>query len=308
MARSPSREGVVYLEAAVLLGRRIAGKAIWHENRCTWVGASLDEGRGLETALNYTTLGPDLYEGTSGVALFLAELAAITGDELFRRTAKGAIAHALARAPELAVKLDRSLYLGRLGIAVAAARVGAAVGETQYLEAAAQLPAGNTRPMARGEFDIISGRAGSVYGLLWLSAKLAMPRFGEEALRLAWELAEAAERSGVSGSEVSWAAVPGTAAGNLQGSRMAPPARLVLSSKLRKPPGRRNSQGSPSKRSRTNAPSSMLECGTGPIYELVPERLWGVPGRGPFLLRGATEPPGSPWHDSERTSLLDFQC
>jgi lantibiotic modifying enzyme len=217
MARSPSREGDVYLEAAVLLGRRIAGKAIWHENRCTWVGASLDEGRGLEAALNYTTLGPDLYEGTSGVALFLAELATITGDELFRRTAKGAIAHALARAPELAVRLDRSLYLGRIGIAVAAARVGAAVGETQYLEAAAQLPAGNTRPMARGEFDIISGRAGSVYGLLWLSAKLAMPRFGEEALRLAWELAEAAERSGVSGSEVSWAAVPGTAAGNLTG-------------------------------------------------------------------------------------------
>jgi class II lanthipeptide synthase len=206
-----------YLEAAVLLGRRIADQAIWHENRCTWVGASLEEGRGLEMALTYATLGPNLYEGTSGVALFLAELAAVTGDELFRRTAIGAIAHALARAPEVAVNLDRSLYLGRVGIAVAAVAVGAAVGETQYLEAAAQLPAGTPRPMARGDFDIISGRAGSVYGLLWLSSKLGDSRFGEEALRLAWELADAAERSGTSGSDVSWAAEPRRASGNLTG-------------------------------------------------------------------------------------------
>ena len=130
-----------YLEAAALLGRRIADQAIWHDNRCTWVGASLESERGAEMALTYATLGPDLYEGTSGVALFLAELAAVTGDELFRRTAIGAIAHALARAPELAVNLDRSLYTGRVGIAVAAATVGAAVDETQYLEAAAQITA-----------------------------------------------------------------------------------------------------------------------------------------------------------------------
>ena len=92
--------------------------------------------------LTYATLGPDLYGGTGGVALFLAELAAVTGDKVFRRTAIGAIAHALARAPELAMNLGRSLYSGRVGIAVAAAAVGAAVGETQYLEAAARMAAG----------------------------------------------------------------------------------------------------------------------------------------------------------------------
>ena len=205
------------LETAALLGRRIAQQAIWHENRCTWVGASLEDGRGAETALTYATLGPDLYGGTSGVALFLAELAAVTGDELFRRTAIGAIAHALARAPELAVNLDRSLYSGRVGIAVAAAAVGAAVGDSQYLQAAAQILARTPPPMARGEFDIISGRAGSIYGLLWLSSKLGEKHFADEALRLAWELAETAERSGASGSHASWATKPRTAAGNLTG-------------------------------------------------------------------------------------------
>lgn len=207
-----------YLEAAALLGRRITDQAIWHENRCTWVGASLENGRGTEMAVTYATLGPDLYGGTSGVALFLAELASVTGDELFRRTATGAITHALTRAPGLPTNLSRSLYTGRVGIAVAAAAIGAALGKAQYLEAAAQIVAGTPCPMGRGEFDIISGRAGSIYGLLWLSSKLGEAHFSEEALRVAWELAEAAERSGASGSEASWAAESRTvAAGNLTG-------------------------------------------------------------------------------------------
>jgi lantibiotic modifying enzyme len=214
---APRPPAAGYLEAAVLLGQRIADQAIWHENRCTWVGASVEEGRGGETTLTYVTLGPDLYAGTSGIALFLAGLAAVTGDELFRRTATGAITHALTRAPELAPSLDRSLYSGRVGIAVAATAVGAALGEAQYLEAAAKTIATTRRPMARGEFDIISGRAGSIYGLLWLSSRLGEARFGAEALRLAAELAEAAERSGTHGSDASWAAQAGIGRGNLTG-------------------------------------------------------------------------------------------
>ena len=45
----------------------------------------------------YKTLGPDVYAGTSGIALFMAELAGLTGDPEVRRTAFGAIRHALAR-------------------------------------------------------------------------------------------------------------------------------------------------------------------------------------------------------------------
>jgi lantibiotic modifying enzyme len=100
---------------------------------------------------------------------------------------------------------------------VAAAAVGAAVGKAQYLEAAAQMGVGISCPVARGEFDIISGRAGAIFGLLWLSARLGDAQFREEAQRLAWELAEAAERSGDAGSAASWAAEPRTGAGNLTG-------------------------------------------------------------------------------------------
>ena len=62
-------------------------------------------------------------------------------------------------------------------------------------------------------------------------------------------------------------------------------------------PDRRNLPRSRSRRSPTNAPFSILECGTGPIYELSPERSRGVPGHGPILLCDATEPPGSLWRE-----------
>jgi lantibiotic biosynthesis protein len=206
-----------HLDAAILLGRRIADQAIWHDSRCTWVGASLEEGRGGEMSVTYATLGPDLYEGTSGVALFLAELAGVTGDEVFSRTAMGAIDHAMARTSELSADRDRSLYSGRIGIAVAAAAVGAAVGESRYLEAAAQTTTMSSRPSTNGGFDVISGRAGSIYGLLWLNSKLGEAGFGEEALRLAGELADAAQRSGAAEVVASWAGEPRTSSGNLTG-------------------------------------------------------------------------------------------
>ena len=205
------------LEIAILLGRRIDDQAIWHAGRCTWVGATPEEGRSGETVTNYATLGPDLYGGSGGIAMFLAELASATGNGQFRRTAKGAIAHALSRASELPANLDRSLYSGRLGITVAAAAVGTALGDAEPLDAASRLIAEAPRPMARDAFDIMSGRAGAIYGLLWLSSILGDVGLRKEALHLARELSEAAERTGDSGPKASWAADRRTAAGNLTG-------------------------------------------------------------------------------------------
>jgi lantibiotic biosynthesis protein len=95
-----------WLETAQLLGVRIIDQAIWHEDRCNWVGASTGGGPGGKPVLTYATLGADLYGGTAGIAVFLAELAAATGGAGYRRTALGAIRHALAREPELPPALN----------------------------------------------------------------------------------------------------------------------------------------------------------------------------------------------------------
>ncbi len=244
------------LEVAILLGRRIDDQAIWHEGRCAWVGATPEEGRSGETVTSYATLGPDLYGGSGGIAIFLAELASATGDGRFRRTAKGAIAHALARASELPANLDRSLYSGRLGITVAAAAVGTALGDAEPLDAASRLIAEPPRPMARDAFDIMSGRAGAIYGLLWLSSIL-----GDVGLRKE-------VRHGRPTAEQ-----PREISLDSRTAPLARPARCLRRRRLAR-------VTSPCSRNRalpTNVPFSTPTFGTGRICAPAPERPQGAP-------------------------------
>src|SRR5215208_8444974 len=93
-ARSTMRsERDAFLGVAGELAHGIAASAVWDGSRCNWVGA-LPPGdpRGTRAI---ASLGADLYGGTSGVALFLAEAGARLDDDAVREAAQGAIAHAL---------------------------------------------------------------------------------------------------------------------------------------------------------------------------------------------------------------------
>src|SRR5690242_20533494 len=119
------------LEAAERLGERIAAEAIWSGERCNWVGAEPAErvaGRRLG-ALTHRALPPDLYAGTAGVALFLADLHAATGGPSARRTAIGAMRQAISRADAIPPDARLGLFSGWSGIAYAADRVAAAAAE-----------------------------------------------------------------------------------------------------------------------------------------------------------------------------------
>src|SRR5262249_12838903 len=88
-----------YLETSARIGRRIVDEAILHDGCFNWVGAQPIERQGTEhqAPLTYKALGPELYSGTSGIALFLAELFAITNDASTRSTALGAARQAFSR-------------------------------------------------------------------------------------------------------------------------------------------------------------------------------------------------------------------
>jgi lantibiotic biosynthesis protein len=189
-----------YLDVAHSLGRLLAKTAVWHRDRCNWVGARPLEisGKGERSALH--TLGPDLYGGTSGIALFLAELHAATGDTVVGHTALGASRQALSRVVDAATSaaIGSGLYEGRVGIAVAAAQVGARLGHGYLLDQAATLAKGQ-QPSDAGQsedpgFDLISGRAGSVVGLLILRELLDERSFLEKAVGLADELLATARK------------------------------------------------------------------------------------------------------------------
>ncbi|WP_445216973.1 lanthionine synthetase LanC family protein [Bradyrhizobium sp. Pa8] len=160
------------LEAAAEIGRVLVQQAIWHDQRCNWIGAELvlDHAK-TSSHFNtvYRTLGPDVYAGTSGVALFMAELAVLTGDPEVRRTAVGAIRHALACFRSVPPEKRFGFYSGLTGIACAAARIGTIFGDESLSAGAAKLLTllGHANRTDR-QFDLIAGKAGAIIGLLRL--------------------------------------------------------------------------------------------------------------------------------------------
>ncbi|HXN36563.1 MAG TPA: lanthionine synthetase LanC family protein [Solirubrobacteraceae bacterium] len=157
------------LQAAISLGQQLVDEAVWHEGRCNWIGAWPTEGPGGTAAITYTALGPDLYGGTSGIALFLAELFGATSEEGFRRTSLGALRQAISTAPQLPPEVRPALYSGALGIALAAALASPLI-DVAELDACTELI--SVRPVAHGEHDLMSGDAGAVLALLCLATLL----------------------------------------------------------------------------------------------------------------------------------------
>lgn len=183
-----------FLETAAALARRITESAIWFEGRCNWMGAQSDRSRPSGALATQSALGPDLYGGTSGVGLFLAEAGAILDDHRLRATAVGAIRHALDHAARVNPEARDGLYTGPIGIAYAAARV-ANVLEAESLRADARdvllrWRRDGYRPAAS---EVMSGCAGAVTGLVALSELVQEPWIVDTAVKLGEELTTRAE-------------------------------------------------------------------------------------------------------------------
>jgi lantibiotic modifying enzyme len=192
-----------FLEMAGRLGRGIAESAIWFEGRCNWVGAvPRDEAR-MSGRATLTALGPDLYGGTSGVALFLAEAGAALGDDRLRSTALGAIRLALDHADRVDPAVRDGLYDGPIGIAYAAVRIGARLQADHLLVRASETLATWRRHGARARSsDVMSGCAGAVVGLVTLSRSVEEPWLLDAAARAGDELIA---RADTTGAGWSWA-------------------------------------------------------------------------------------------------------
>jgi lantibiotic modifying enzyme len=190
-----SRQAVAtdLLEVAAGIGRRLAEEAIWHDGRCNWIGGQVVPGPFNRLIEHQGALDTTLYEGTAGVALFLAELYAFTGEGESRRTAVGAIRQALEFGRDPA--RGRALYSGRTGIALVAARAGRTLSEPELVDSARELVRELAdRPTSEDEeLDLLNGTSGTLLGLLALSRLLEEPELVAAATRLGDELLDAAE-------------------------------------------------------------------------------------------------------------------
>ena len=139
-----------YIEIAERIGARLCRDALWSRGRCNWTA---DRAEGRTTI--HASLGPHLYDGTSGIALFLWRLAEVTGERIFRLTAEAALRHALSKLPVG----GSGLYAGAPVILFAASQMGREITEAQALEATA---------LRQEMFDLIGGSAGAIIALLCL--------------------------------------------------------------------------------------------------------------------------------------------
>lgn len=166
MAATPSRE--IYLDVADAIGARLCRDALWSGTRCNWLGASMEPVSG-EWMIAQRTFGPDLYSGTSGIALFLGHLYAQVHERIFRLTALGALRQALSRVEDITQSAWASFYSGVTGIAYVSSRLAKLLDdpalERQALDLLTKVL--DTSADEQG-LDVLSGYAGSIPALLYL--------------------------------------------------------------------------------------------------------------------------------------------
>ena len=206
------------LRAAERIGRDLCATAFWDEGRrlCTWMSRTdVEDSSGAGLAAAVAALGPQLYSGTAGVALFLGELHAFTHDEEARLTAEGALRRTLSylrRRETLASAI--SFHLAHLGAAYVLARFrDLGLGEDLWGEAEWLLDEAERALAGEHLLDTLGGTAGAIPALLSLRGQphgeraAALARAcGEELCRraarmgetCAWEATEASGPSFVS--------------------------------------------------------------------------------------------------------------
>lgn len=163
------------LAAATRIGHTLCETAYWDEarQRCTWMG-HIDIGPispVSETA--YAAIGPHVYGGTAGVALFLAELYGQTHDAQFASVSVGALKRSIHYLRHHAEQISPlSVFSAHLGVAYVMARfvdIGLGDGLEDDLRwlVDRSLDALNAPHL----LDLINGSAGAIPVLLTLSRR-----------------------------------------------------------------------------------------------------------------------------------------
>jgi lantibiotic modifying enzyme len=185
--------------AAATIGTSLCTSAYWHDGRCNWVGRSSREAPdpSLPLTPTVTALGPELYGGTAGIALFLAQLHTRVGGDNVRETSLGAIRQALSKSADVPAAASCSFYSGAIGIAYAAARIGLLLHRQDLINDGLAL----ARRVVASDvgqclLDVIGGHAGAIAPLLWLATLADARTLETAAIRYAEQLAAAAITDG----------------------------------------------------------------------------------------------------------------
>lgn len=189
-----------FLATADAIGAALCRDALRDGPRANWMGDS-KEFIGGAWSLVHRTMGPDLYTGTAGIGLFLAQLYRATGERMFRSTAEAAANHALSRLDDVPTATNASFYLGCTGIAFALIEIGEAIENEDLVKRALAIlksQAGET--IDEQGLDIVAGSAGAIPGLLSIYDKHPRDFLVDSAVRHGERLLKAARTNGIGSS------------------------------------------------------------------------------------------------------------
>jgi hypothetical protein len=155
-----------FLDVARRIGERLVRTAEWEGGSCTWTVMSPDRENPDSRKAVPTRAGAALYEGTVGIALFLAELYGVTRDESILPVLEGALRFSLDEGAQIPPS-SFGFHSGRPGIAYVAVRAGEILGDPGYAARAQALlePVVGQERGDRG-LDVIAGGAGAIPALL----------------------------------------------------------------------------------------------------------------------------------------------
>ena len=154
------------IDEAVAIGNRICESASWHASACTWEIPTPD--RLVSGGAPAVRLASDsLYNGTSGISVFLGELWRLTGEIRYLRCAEGALR--FAELPSATSGSPVGLYVGGIGVAVAAARLARLTNSEEWRDLSmSRIVKATSSRISSGGLDVIEGAAGGILGLMEL--------------------------------------------------------------------------------------------------------------------------------------------
>lgn len=179
-----------YLETAINIGNRLVDSAIWDGDKCTWIVNEPDRERAAERVSKKEKAGINIYQGTTGISIFLSFLYKYYPNEKIKKAAEGGLNFALSGI-NIVSDFAFGFHSGRPGIAYACAKFAQYCNEEQFFIEAKNV----LQPLYGNEskdagIDVIGGAGGSIPILLILSEILNENSLVEMCEKLADNLIE----------------------------------------------------------------------------------------------------------------------
>ena len=194
------------LEESHAIARQLRDSAIRFSGSIAWLGPQLMP---HSDRFHFSPLGPSLYDGATGVALFLAAVGRVTGERPWRDLALSALRPLLTAlsAPGRPISFARTgggLGVGWGGIVYGLIRCARLLDSAECRDAAVGLVDRSARSFTSHErrADVMFGDAGAILGVLALYDETGEARARELAIRLGQRLA--GQREATAGGLRAW--------------------------------------------------------------------------------------------------------